>query len=99
VALVALCVRRCPSRGIGGGVLGGAGEESGEQDREQRAEDGRVVQTHGGYWGPTGRFGLVGPTGPARLPARARDAALAERFWRAAEELTGVTLPAAARTP
>lgn len=53
---------------------------------------------NGGYWGPTGRFGLVGPTGPARLPARARDAALAEHFWRAAEELTGVALPATART-
>ena len=52
---------------------------------------------NGGYWGPTGRFGLVGPTGPARLPARARDTALAERFWRAAEDLTGVALPAVSR--
>lgn len=50
---------------------------------------------NGGYYGPGGRFGLVGPTAPARLPAPALDAGLAERFWRAAEGLTGVALPSA----
>ncbi|NMO92138.1 SDR family oxidoreductase [Actinomycetospora sp. TBRC 11914] len=48
---------------------------------------------NGGYWGPTGRFGLVGETGRARLPRAARDADLAARFWTAAEELTGVSVP------
>ncbi len=49
---------------------------------------------NGSYWGPSGRFGLVGETGRARLPRAARDAGLAARFWTAAEELTGVSLPA-----
>jgi NAD(P)-dependent dehydrogenase (short-subunit alcohol dehydrogenase family) len=50
---------------------------------------------NGGYYGPGGRFGLVGPTVTARLPRRARDRATAARLWAEAEELTGVTLPAA----
>ena len=49
----------------------------------------------GGYYGPAGRFALTGPTGPARVPARARDTAVAARLWAVAEDLTGVTLPAA----
>ncbi|HEX9314221.1 MAG TPA: SDR family oxidoreductase [Actinomycetota bacterium] len=47
----------------------------------------------GGYYGPGGRFGLVGPTATARIPRRARDAATAARLWAEAEHLTGVTLP------
>ncbi|HWD71832.1 MAG TPA: SDR family oxidoreductase [Actinomycetota bacterium] len=47
----------------------------------------------GGYYGPGGRFGLVGPTATARIPRRARDAATAARLWAEAERLTGVTLP------
>ena len=47
----------------------------------------------GGYYGPGGRFGLVGPTTTARIPPRARDAATAARLWAEAERLTGVTLP------
>ena len=50
---------------------------------------------NGSYWGPSGRFGLVGDPGRARMPGAARDADLAARFWTAAEELTGVSLPAA----
>jgi NAD(P)-dependent dehydrogenase (short-subunit alcohol dehydrogenase family) len=50
----------------------------------------------GGYYGPSGRFGLVGPTGPARIPARGRDTAVAARLWAEAEGLTGVALPAVA---
>ena len=48
----------------------------------------------GGYYGPGGRFGLVGPTITARPPRRARDAAAGARLWAVAERLTGVALPA-----
>ena len=54
----------------------------------------------GGYYGPGGRFGLVGPTTTVRVPRRARDAATAARLWAESERLTGVTLesgPAPAR--
>jgi len=50
----------------------------------------------GGYYGPGGRFGLVGPTVAVRPPRRARDAAAAARLWAEAERLTGVALPAGA---
>lgn len=46
----------------------------------------------GGYYGPTGRFGLVGPPGPARLNRRMRDAATAARLWQVAEQVTGTSL-------
>jgi NAD(P)-dependent dehydrogenase (short-subunit alcohol dehydrogenase family) len=49
---------------------------------------------NGGYYGPGGRFGLVGPTAATRIPRRARDAGTAARLWAEAERLTGVTLPA-----
>jgi NAD(P)-dependent dehydrogenase (short-subunit alcohol dehydrogenase family) len=48
----------------------------------------------GGYYGPGGRFGLVGPTVIARPPRRALDAAARARLWAEAERLTGVALPA-----
>jgi NAD(P)-dependent dehydrogenase (short-subunit alcohol dehydrogenase family) len=47
---------------------------------------------NGGYYGPTGRFGLVGPTGAVRVNRRARDTAAAARLWRESERLTGVGL-------
>ena len=50
---------------------------------------------NGGYYGPGGRFGLVGPTVTARVPRRARDAATAARLWAEAERLTRVSLAAA----
>jgi NAD(P)-dependent dehydrogenase (short-subunit alcohol dehydrogenase family) len=50
---------------------------------------------NGGYYGPGGRFRLVGPTTTARLPRRARDTATAARLWAEAERLTGVSLAAA----
>lgn len=50
----------------------------------------------GGYYGPGGSFGLVGPTTFVRPPRRARDAAAAARLWTEAEHLTGVRLPAGA---
>src|SRR5882757_191488 len=48
----------------------------------------------GAYYGPGGRFGLVGPTVTARAPRRALDAATNARLWAEAERLTGVALPA-----
>jgi NAD(P)-dependent dehydrogenase (short-subunit alcohol dehydrogenase family) len=47
---------------------------------------------NGGYYGPSGRFGLVGPTMDVRVPARARDGVLARSLWAEAERLTGVAL-------
>jgi NAD(P)-dependent dehydrogenase (short-subunit alcohol dehydrogenase family) len=54
---------------------------------------------NGGYYGPTGRFGLVGPTALVRPPRRARDLALAARLWTEAERLTDVTLQPHVTTP
>jgi NAD(P)-dependent dehydrogenase (short-subunit alcohol dehydrogenase family) len=48
---------------------------------------------NGGYYGPKGFLELTGPTAPARVPAQARDTAVAARLWAVAEELTGITLP------
>ncbi|GAA3136501.1 SDR family oxidoreductase [Streptomyces rectiviolaceus] len=48
----------------------------------------------GGYYGPGGRFGLVGPTTTARVTKRALDTAANARLWHEAELLTGVALPA-----
>jgi NAD(P)-dependent dehydrogenase (short-subunit alcohol dehydrogenase family) len=48
----------------------------------------------GGYYGPGGRFGLVGPSTTVRPPRRARSAATASRLWAEAERLTGVAVPA-----
>lgn len=53
--------------------------------------------TNGGYYGPTGRFGLVGPSGPAKLNKRTGDAAVAERLWAVAADLTGVDVPVGSR--
>ncbi|MFI6996067.1 SDR family oxidoreductase [Nocardia sp. NPDC050175] len=49
---------------------------------------------NGEYYGPSGRFGLVGPTGVASVPRRARDKETARRLWDEAERLTGTLLPA-----
>ncbi|HEY1985366.1 MAG TPA: oxidoreductase [Terracidiphilus sp.] len=43
----------------------------------------------GGYYGPDGRFELKGYPTAVPIPARARDAAAAERLWTEAERLTG----------
>jgi len=51
---------------------------------------------NGGYYGPSRRFGLVGPATAVRAPRRARDAATAARLWAEAERLTGAALPAGA---
>lgn len=44
----------------------------------------------GGYYGPGGRFGLVGPSTEARITRRALDRAANARLWAEAERLTGV---------
>jgi NAD(P)-dependent dehydrogenase (short-subunit alcohol dehydrogenase family) len=43
----------------------------------------------GGYYGPDGAGERRGYPAPARLPAAATDAAMAQRLWAAAERLTG----------
>jgi NAD(P)-dependent dehydrogenase (short-subunit alcohol dehydrogenase family) len=48
---------------------------------------------NGGYYGPSGFFGLVGPTTIVKPPGRARDTATASRLWAEAERLTDVTMP------
>ncbi|WP_066944719.1 SDR family oxidoreductase, partial [Streptomyces lushanensis] len=48
----------------------------------------------GGYYGPGGRFGLVGPTTTARTTRRALDTAANARLWAESEVLTGVALDA-----
>jgi NAD(P)-dependent dehydrogenase (short-subunit alcohol dehydrogenase family) len=48
----------------------------------------------GGYYGPNGRFGFVGPATKVRIPRRALDAATNARLWSESERLTGVTLGA-----
>ncbi|MEJ0043793.1 MAG: SDR family oxidoreductase [Rhizomicrobium sp.] len=45
----------------------------------------------GGYYGPSGRLGLIGPPGPARMTKRARDPKVAARLWEVSEKLTGVS--------
>ncbi|MCZ4095011.1 MULTISPECIES: hypothetical protein [Streptomyces] len=52
--------------------------------------------TPAAYYGPGGRFGLVGPTTTARTTRRALDTTANARLWAEAERLTGVTLPALA---
>jgi NAD(P)-dependent dehydrogenase (short-subunit alcohol dehydrogenase family) len=48
---------------------------------------------NGEFFRPGGRWHLVGPSERAKLPARARDAAVATRLWAEAERLTGVSAP------
>jgi NAD(P)-dependent dehydrogenase (short-subunit alcohol dehydrogenase family) len=55
------------------------------------AADPDAVQ--GGYYGPGGRFGLVGPAVTVRPTRRATDAEANARLWAEAERLTGVALP------
>ncbi|MET9490840.1 SDR family oxidoreductase [Nocardia sp. NPDC006630] len=69
------------------------------QDVEQGAEPllyaaGDPSARSGEYYGPTGRFGLVGPSGPAKITRRARDEKVSARLWDVAERLTGTHLPA-----
>ena len=47
----------------------------------------------GGYYGPDGRFGLVGPATRVGLPRSARGATLPASVWAIGEQLTGTHLP------
>jgi NAD(P)-dependent dehydrogenase (short-subunit alcohol dehydrogenase family) len=82
-SLMQVGMRFVPSQGV----------ETGVEPMLQAATSPDAV--NGGYYGPGGRFGLVGPTVTARVPRRARDAATAARLWAAAERLTKVSLPTA----
>jgi NAD(P)-dependent dehydrogenase (short-subunit alcohol dehydrogenase family) len=46
-----------------------------------------------GYYGPKGRFELVGPVGDASVGKEARDEAVAAGLWDVSEILTGVKFP------
>ncbi|MBT2503480.1 SDR family oxidoreductase [Curtobacterium sp. ISL-83] len=48
----------------------------------------------GAYYGPSGLFGLTGPTTLTSIPRSARSADLARSLWAVAEDLTGTQLPA-----
>jgi NAD(P)-dependent dehydrogenase (short-subunit alcohol dehydrogenase family) len=50
--------------------------------------------TAAGYYGPGGRFRLVGPTTTAKVTRRALDPTTNARLWTEAERLTGVSLAA-----
>jgi NAD(P)-dependent dehydrogenase (short-subunit alcohol dehydrogenase family) len=54
---------------------------------------------NGGYYGPSGRLGLVGPATTVRPPRRARDTATAARLWAESERLTGTALTPAPSRP
>ncbi|WP_020390023.1 SDR family oxidoreductase [Kribbella catacumbae] len=47
----------------------------------------------GAYYGPSKRFGMVGPTKLVKAPRRSLDEQTNARLWLAAERLTGVSLP------
>lgn len=47
----------------------------------------------GAYYGPSGAFGLTGPTTVASIPRSARSADLARSLWAVAEDLTGTRPP------
>lgn len=53
----------------------------------------------GGYYSPSRRFELVGPPTNARVPARAKDQAVATRLWTVSEQLAGVRFPSLASVP
>ncbi|MEU7817252.1 SDR family oxidoreductase [Pseudonocardia sp. NPDC049154] len=77
--------------GRGAGILPSQEPRQGAEPLLFAAAD--PAATDGGYYGPDGRFGLVGTTTEVRVPRRARDAGLAARLWAESERLTGVARP------
>ncbi|MEW2548615.1 hypothetical protein AB0910_23075 [Streptomyces sp. NPDC047002] len=73
-----------------GRLLPSQGVEPGAEPLLYAATGPEAAQ--GAYYGPTGRFQLVGPAGPARITRRALDPAANARLWTASERLTGVRL-------
>jgi len=53
----------------------------------------------GGYYGPGGLFHLKGAPTVAKIPAAAKDRAVAKRLWDQAERLTGVTFASLVNSP
>jgi NAD(P)-dependent dehydrogenase (short-subunit alcohol dehydrogenase family) len=84
---------RQPRRGVlsGSSLLPSMAPDEGTGPLLLAATAPRTEQ--GAYYGPTGRFGLVGAPGPARLNRRMRDSVTAARLWSVAQELTGTSLP------
>ena len=80
---------RSPFR-IGIAITPSQGVETGTEPLLFAAADPGA--TNGGYFGPSGRFGMTGPTGPAAIPRSGRDHATAARLWEEAERLTGARL-------
>ncbi|KXP03384.1 SDR family oxidoreductase [Tsukamurella pseudospumae] len=79
-----------------------AGRVLPSQESEQGAEPLLFAASdpgarNGEYYGPQGRFGLVGAPGVTKKNARMRDAAVAARLWKYAAEVTGTDLPLDAR--
>jgi NAD(P)-dependent dehydrogenase (short-subunit alcohol dehydrogenase family) len=72
-------------------IVPSQGVEQGTEPLLYAATSPDAVQ--GGYYGPNGLFGLVGPTRKVRLPRSALRAGVAERLWETAEDLTGTALP------
>jgi NAD(P)-dependent dehydrogenase (short-subunit alcohol dehydrogenase family) len=70
------------------------GVEQGTEPLLYAAADPNAIQ--GSYYGPGGRFGLVGPAVTVRPTRRAMDAETNARLWAEAERLTGVALPVTA---
>lgn len=83
--------RTLMSRATSSGLMPGQAPEQGVEPMLMAAAQAGV--RGGSYFGPTGRFGLVGPPGPARLNRRMRDSATAAKLWLLAQVLTGTALP------
>jgi NAD(P)-dependent dehydrogenase (short-subunit alcohol dehydrogenase family) len=49
----------------------------------------------GGFYGPTGRFGFIGPPGQVPIDPRGLDSEMAQLLWERSEHLTGVEWPKA----
>lgn len=85
--------RSAPKRTLltSGGFLPTQEVEQGSEPLLFAAADPDAV--NGAYYGPDGRFGLVGPTTRVAIPRSARGASLARSLWAVAEDLTGTSLP------
>ena len=85
--------RSAPKRTLltSGGFLPTQEVEQGSEPLLFAAADPGAV--NGAYYGPDGRFGLVGPTTRVAIPRSARGASLARSLWAVAEDLTDTSLP------
>lgn len=79
------------SRIIGVGSWTGQDSAQGAEPLLYAAAD--PAAANGGFYGPTKRFGMVGPAGPAKIFRSATGPTLAASLWTVAESLTGTSLP------